>query len=73
MNCWGMLNAPCERAKGKRARTFRSEPFDAVLNIQGDEPAMHPGTISALVHLMAEHPELLESRRDAEAGSLPGE
>ena len=34
------------------------EPFDAVLNIQGDEPAMHPETIAALVRLMAENPEL---------------
>ena len=34
------------------------ESFDVVLNIQGDEPAMHPGTIAALVSLMAREPEL---------------
>lgn len=34
------------------------EPFDVVLNIQGDEPAMHPETIAAVVKLMADHPEL---------------
>ncbi len=34
------------------------ETFDVVLNIQGDEPAMHPDTIAAVVRLMAEHPEL---------------
>jgi len=34
------------------------EPFDVVLNLQGDEPAMHPDTIEALVSLMALDPEL---------------
>lgn len=34
------------------------EAFDVVLNLQGDEPAMHPETIAALVKLMAENPEL---------------
>jgi 3-deoxy-manno-octulosonate cytidylyltransferase (CMP-KDO synthetase) len=34
------------------------EPFDVVLNIQGDEPAMHPDTIGAVVRLMADHPGL---------------
>ena len=34
------------------------EAFDVVLNIQGDEPAMHPETIAAVVRLMAEQPEL---------------
>lgn len=34
------------------------EPFDVVLNIQGDEPAMHPDTIAAVVRLMAEDPAL---------------
>ncbi|MBK8793422.1 MAG: 3-deoxy-manno-octulosonate cytidylyltransferase [Holophaga sp.] len=34
------------------------EDFDVVLNIQGDEPAMHPETIAAVVKLMADHPEL---------------
>ena len=34
------------------------EPFDVVLNIQGDEPAMHPETIAAVVRLMAEDPGL---------------
>ena len=34
------------------------EPFEVVLNLQGDEPAMHPETIAAVVRLMAEDPEL---------------
>lgn len=34
------------------------EPFDVVLNLQGDEPAMHPETIAAMVRLMAEDPGL---------------
>ncbi|MDR3670665.1 MAG: 3-deoxy-manno-octulosonate cytidylyltransferase [Holophaga sp.] len=32
--------------------------FDLVLNLQGDEPAMHPGTIAALVELMRAEPGL---------------
>jgi 3-deoxy-manno-octulosonate cytidylyltransferase (CMP-KDO synthetase) len=34
------------------------EPFDVVLNIQGDEPAMHPETIAAVVRLMSGNPDL---------------
>lgn len=34
------------------------ETFDVVLNIQGDEPAMHPDTIAAVVKLMADQPDL---------------
>lgn len=34
------------------------ESFDVVLNIQGDEPAMHPETIAAVVKLMADNPDL---------------
>jgi 3-deoxy-manno-octulosonate cytidylyltransferase (CMP-KDO synthetase) len=33
------------------------ESWDLVLNLQGDEPAMHPETIAAVVDLMARHPE----------------
>ncbi|HOD32455.1 MAG: 3-deoxy-manno-octulosonate cytidylyltransferase [Acidobacteria bacterium ADurb.Bin340] len=32
--------------------------FDLVINIQGDEPAMHPETIAAVVRLMEEQPDL---------------
>jgi len=32
--------------------------FDVVLNIQGDEPAMHPETIGAVAALMRERPDL---------------
>jgi 3-deoxy-manno-octulosonate cytidylyltransferase (CMP-KDO synthetase) len=35
-----------------------AEPFETVLNIQGDEPAIHPETIAAVVRLMAEDPGL---------------
>lgn len=35
-----------------------AEAFDCVLNIQGDEPAMHPATVAALVTLMREQPDL---------------
>jgi 3-deoxy-manno-octulosonate cytidylyltransferase (CMP-KDO synthetase) len=31
--------------------------FDLVLNLQGDEPAMHPATIAGVVSLMREHPD----------------
>jgi 3-deoxy-manno-octulosonate cytidylyltransferase (CMP-KDO synthetase) len=34
------------------------EGFDCVLNIQGDEPAMHPDTVAAVVALMREQPDL---------------
>lgn len=34
------------------------ETFEVVLNIQGDEPAMHPDTIAAVVKLMADQPDL---------------
>jgi 3-deoxy-manno-octulosonate cytidylyltransferase (CMP-KDO synthetase) len=34
------------------------EPFEVVLNIQGDEPAMHPETIAAVVRLMRDNPDL---------------
>jgi 3-deoxy-manno-octulosonate cytidylyltransferase (CMP-KDO synthetase) len=35
-----------------------NEPFGVVLNIQGDEPAMHPETIAAVVRLMTVNPDL---------------
>lgn len=34
------------------------EPYDCVLNIQGDEPAMHPATVAAVVALMRNQPDL---------------
>jgi len=34
------------------------DAYDLVLNLQGDEPAMHPETIAAVVRLMAEDPAL---------------
>ena len=34
------------------------ETFDVVLNIQGDEPAMHPDTIAGVVSLLAADPDL---------------
>ena len=34
------------------------ESFECVLNIQGDEPAMHPETVAAVVALMQEQPDL---------------
>ena len=34
------------------------EGFDLILNLQGDEPAMHPGTIAAVVALMRADPDL---------------
>jgi 3-deoxy-manno-octulosonate cytidylyltransferase (CMP-KDO synthetase) len=34
------------------------EAFDCVLNIQGDEPAMHPDTVAAVVALMRDQPDL---------------
>ena len=32
--------------------------FDLILNLQGDEPAMHPETIAGVVDLMARNPDL---------------
>ena len=40
------------------AMELLDEKFDVVLNIQGDEPAMHPETIAEVVELMAENPDL---------------
>lgn len=40
------------------AMDMLGETWDAVLNIQGDEPAMHPGTIAAVVALMGDQPAL---------------
>ncbi len=34
------------------------EAFDCVLNIQGDEPAMHPATVAAVVALMRDQSDL---------------
>jgi 3-deoxy-manno-octulosonate cytidylyltransferase (CMP-KDO synthetase) len=34
------------------------ETYDCILNIQGDEPAMHPETVTALVTLMRDQPDL---------------
>jgi 3-deoxy-manno-octulosonate cytidylyltransferase (CMP-KDO synthetase) len=34
------------------------EPFDVVLNLQGDEPAMHPDTIAGVVAQLAKDPAL---------------
>ena len=36
----------------------QGEAFECVLNIQGDEPAMHPDTVAALVALMKAQPDL---------------
>ncbi len=40
------------------AMDMLGEDFDVVVNIQGDEPAMHPGTIGAVVGLMRDDPTL---------------
>ena len=40
------------------AVTSMDDRFDVILNIQGDEPAIHPETISAVVDLMLQHPEI---------------
>lgn len=36
----------------------KGERYDCVLNIQGDEPAMHPDTVASVVALMAARPDL---------------
>jgi 3-deoxy-manno-octulosonate cytidylyltransferase (CMP-KDO synthetase) len=36
----------------------KGEHYDCVLNIQGDEPAMHPETVASVVALMRDHPDL---------------
>ena len=40
------------------ALAILDESYDCVLNIQGDEPAMHPETVAALVALMRDQPDL---------------
>ena len=40
------------------ALNILAEPFEVVLNLQGDEPAMHPDTIAAVVRLMVDDPSL---------------
>ncbi len=45
-------------AAALEALEAQGEAFDCVLNIQGDEPAMHPETITAVVSLMENHPDL---------------
>lgn len=49
---------PSGTDRAAAAMDMLGEPFDVVLNIQGDEPAMHAGTIAAVVALMAAEPEL---------------
>ena len=51
-------NLPSGTDRVAAAMEALGESFDVVLNIQGDEPAMHPETIAVLVKLMADHPEL---------------
>ncbi len=36
----------------------QGERFECVLNIQGDEPAMHPETVASVVALMRDNPDL---------------
>ncbi len=36
----------------------KGEHYDCVLNIQGDEPAMHPETVASVVALMRDNPDL---------------
>ncbi|WLT33412.1 3-deoxy-manno-octulosonate cytidylyltransferase [Geothrix sp. PMB-07] len=45
-------------AAALEALVERGESFDCVLNIQGDEPAMHPETVAAVVALMRDQPDL---------------
>lgn len=40
------------------AMEAKGERYDCVLNIQGDEPAMHPETVAGVVALMRENPDL---------------
>jgi 3-deoxy-manno-octulosonate cytidylyltransferase (CMP-KDO synthetase) len=40
------------------ALTTLGEAFDCVLNVQGDEPAMHPDTVAAVVALMRDQRDL---------------
>ena len=49
---------PSGTDRAAAAAAALNEPFDCVLNIQGDEPAMHPETIQAVVDLMREDTNL---------------
>lgn len=49
---------PSGTDRAAAALAVLGEPFDCVLNIQGDEPAMHPDTVAAVVALMREQADL---------------
>lgn len=49
---------PSGTDRAAAAMDMLGESFDTILNIQGDEPAMHPGTIGAVVELMRSDPSL---------------
>ncbi len=49
---------PSGTDRAAAALTALGEAFDCILNIQGDEPAMHPDTVAAVVALMQEQPDL---------------
>lgn len=51
-------NLPSGTDRTAAALAALGEAFDCVLNIQGDEPAMHPDTIAAVVALMRNQPDL---------------
>mgnify|MGYP000882128809 CR=1 FL=1 len=51
-------NLPSGTDRVAAALEALGEPFDVVVNIQGDEPAMHPDTIGAVVDLMRNRPDL---------------
>ncbi|HNX94052.1 MAG TPA: 3-deoxy-manno-octulosonate cytidylyltransferase [Holophaga sp.] len=49
---------PSGTDRAAAALALLDEPFDVIVNIQGDEPTMHPETVGALVALMKDQPEL---------------
>jgi len=51
-------NLPSGTDRVGAAMESLDETFDVVLNIQGDEPAIHPETIAAVVSLMERYPDL---------------
>ncbi len=73
-----VLTGECVTGSDRVFEAVRDEACDVVLNLQGDEPTLDPRSVSALVELMLERPELdmgtlvspIRSRREYEAPNV---
>jgi len=73
-----VLTGECATGSDRVFEAVRNAVCDVVLNLQGDEPTLDPRSVSALVELMLERPELdmgtlvspVRSRREYEAPNV---